>query len=50
MGEICSMISKVATDPNPEMKQAIAKFASCLSKELRDKVGVYMKPTILALI
>lgn len=50
MSELCSMISKVAQDPNPDMKSKIANFASSLSKELKDKIGIYMKATVLSLI
>ena len=40
------MLSKITLDPNPEMKQKIAKFAGVLCKALNDKVGHYMKATI----
>lgn len=36
------MLSKVATDANPEMKQKAAKFAGELCRELKDKAGHYM--------
>lgn len=50
LGEICSMLSKAALDPNPEMKQKSAKFAGELCRELKDKVGQYMKNTVISLI
>ena len=50
LGEICSMISKATLDPNPEMKQKIAKFSSLVSRELNDKIGNYMKSTVQGLV
>lgn len=44
------MLSKAALDPNPDMKQKAAKFAGELCRELKDKVGQYMKNTVLSLI
>ncbi len=48
--EICSMISKAALDANPEMKQKVAGFAGELCVALKDKVGHYMKNTVLSLV
>ncbi len=50
LSEVCSMLSKAATDANPEMKQKAAKFASELCKELKEKVGPYMKNTVISLV
>ena len=44
------MLSKAVTDPNPEMKQKAAKFGSDLCKELKDKVGGYMRNTVASLV
>jgi hypothetical protein len=44
------MLSKVATDANPEMKQKAAKFSGELCRELKDKVGPYLKNTVLSLV
>ena len=44
------MISKAATDANPEMKQKSAKFAGEICRELKEKVGTYMKNTIISLV
>lgn len=44
------MISKAALDQNPEMKSEISKFAAKLCRELNDKVGSYMKATVISLV
>lgn len=44
------MLSKAATDANPEMKQKAARFAGDLCRELKDKVGHYMKNTVISLV
>lgn len=44
------MLSKVANDANPEMKQKAAKFAGELCRELNDKAGHYMKNTVISLV
>ena len=44
------MISKAALDQNPEMKQQIAKFASKLCLKHKEKVGSFLKPSILSLV
>jgi len=48
--EVCNMLSKAATDANPEMKQQAAKFAGELCRELKDKVGQYMRSTVVSLV
>lgn len=50
LAEVCSMLSKALTDANPEMKQKASKFASELCRELKDKVGPYMKNTVISLV
>jgi hypothetical protein len=50
LSEVCNMISKAATDANPEMKQKAAKFAGELCRELKDKVGHYMRNTVSSLV
>ena len=50
LSEVCSMLAKVATDANPEMKQKAAKFAAELCRELKDKAGPYMKNTVISLV
>jgi hypothetical protein len=50
LGEVCSMLSKAATDANPEMKQKAAKFGAEICRELKDKVGGYMRNTVVSLI
>ena len=44
------MLSKAATDANPDMKQRAAKFGGELCRELKDKVGPYMKNTVISLV
>jgi len=44
------MLSKVALDANPEMKQESAKFASKICRLLQDKVGPFMKMTVLSFV
>jgi len=44
------MLSKAATDANPEMKQRSAKFAGEICRELKEKVGHYMKNTVISLV
>jgi hypothetical protein len=44
------MLSKAVTDANPEMKQKAARFGSDLCKELKDKVGGYMRNTVISLV
>lgn len=50
LSEICSMLSKAASDANPDMKQRAAKFAGEICRELKDKVGGYMKNTVVSLV
>jgi hypothetical protein len=50
LGEVCSMLSKAATDANPEMKQKAARFGGEICRELKDKVGSYMRNTVISLI
>lgn len=50
LAEVCNMISKAATDGNPEMKQKSAQFAGEICRELKDKVGHYMKNTVISLV
>ena len=49
LGAIAQMLARAAQDSNPEMKQAVATFAGTLCRELKDKVGQYMKTTIVSL-
>jgi hypothetical protein len=49
LGEICSMLAKAAQDSNPEMKGKVAKFAGELCVALKEKVGHYMKATVISL-
>ena len=44
------MLAKASHDPNPEMKQKVAKFAGVICRELHDKVGHYMKSTVQGLV
>ena len=44
------MLSKVALDPNPEMKQKAAAFAGEICVALKEKVGHYMKNTVISLV
>ena len=44
------MLAKAAQDSNPEMKSKAAKFAGDLCSALSDKVGHYMKSTVMSLI
>jgi hypothetical protein len=50
LGEICSMLSKAITDANPEMKQKGAKFVADLCRALNEKVGSYMRNTVVSLV
>ncbi|CDW87607.1 UNKNOWN [Stylonychia lemnae] len=50
LGEICSMLSKAALDPNPDMKVKAAQFAGLLSRQLIEKVGGYMKANIISMV
>ena len=49
MSVVCSMLGRVASDSNPEMKQKVASFAGTLSRELRDNVGGHMKLVVIGL-
>lgn len=44
------MIAKVAQDPNPEMKQKCAAFTGKLCRELKEKIGPYMKATVQSFV
>lgn len=44
------MLAKAAQDSNPEMKGKAAKFAGELCEALKEKVGHYMKSTVMSLI
>ena len=44
------MLAKAGQDPNHEMKNAVAKFASKLALALDKKVGPYFKGTVDTLI
>lgn len=44
------MLSKIVSDANPEMKSKSAKFAGFLCLELKEKVGHYMKNTVISLV
>jgi hypothetical protein len=44
------MISKVASDQNPEMKSEIARFASKLCLKCKEKVGPFMKASVIGLV
>eukprot|EP00347_Sterkiella_histriomuscorum_P014258 403361569 len=50
LGEVCSMVSKAALDANPDMKVKVAQFAGFLSRELIEKVGGYMKNTVISFV
>jgi hypothetical protein len=44
------MLSKAVTDANPEMKQKAARFGADLCRDLKDKVGGYMRNTVASLV
>ena len=49
MAPISLMLSRAIQDSNPEMKQKAALFVGKLSKELSEKVGVYLRSSVQSL-
>ena len=49
LGAISTMLSRVAGDTNPEMKQKVASFAGTLCRELKDQAGHHMKNVVIGL-
>ena len=49
LGPISFMLSRALQDSNPEMKQRAALFAGKLCRELQDKIGVYMKTSVVSM-
>ena len=44
------MLPKALQDANPDMKSEAAKFASKLCRDISEKVGPYMKSTVISLV
>jgi predicted amidophosphoribosyltransferase len=44
------MLSKAALDANPEMKTRAASFTTEICQALRDKIGGYLKNTVVSLV